>query len=104
MGNPPDREPGGGHGRRNRMISRAKKRPASAPPTPRRRRPIMPALRRTALWTALLLLIAGVYGGFVLRHLPAGQAILAEAADRVVAASAALGLVVSNIEVEGRET
>jgi cell division protein FtsQ len=64
----------------------------------------MPTVRRVALWTVVLLLIAGAYGGFVLSRLPLGEALFAEAVDRAVAASAALGLVVDNIEVEGRET
>jgi cell division protein FtsQ len=88
------------------MITRAKN-PATAPP-PRRRRRIVPtvrrAVRRAARWAGLLLLAAAVYGGFVLSRLPAGQAILADATDRTIAVTAALGLVVSNIEVEGRET
>jgi cell division protein FtsQ len=61
-------------------------------------------LRRIAIWTALLVLTAGGYGAFVLGRLPIGQEILASAADRALAASAALGLVVGDIEVEGRET
>lgn len=84
------------------MIKRAK-RPAPAPP-PRRRRRLGPALRSVARWTLLMFVVAGAYGGFVLSRLPAGQAILAEAADRALALSASLGLVVVNIEVEGRET
>jgi len=46
----------------------------------------------------------GVYGGVVLSRLPVGQAIVGGVADRALAASAALGLVVGDIEVEGRET
>lgn len=84
------------------MIKRAK-RPAPAPP-PRRRRRLGPALRRITRGALLMLVVAGAYGGFVLSRLPAGQAILAEAADRALALSASLGLVVTNIEVEGRET
>jgi len=49
-------------------------------------------------------LAVGVYGGVVLSQLPVGQAILGGVADWAVAASAALGLVVGDIEVEGRET
>lgn len=84
------------------MIRHAK-RSASAPP-PRRRRRIVPALRRVARWALLMLLVAGAYGGFVLSRLPQGQALFAEIVDTALTASAALGLVVTNIEVEGRET
>jgi len=76
---------------------------AAAPPRPRRRR-IAPALRRVAMWVMLIGLTAAGYGGFVLSRLPIGQEILAGAADRALAASATLGLVVGDIEVEGRET
>ncbi|MGC2415067.1 MAG: cell division protein FtsQ/DivIB, partial [Stellaceae bacterium] len=65
---------------------------------------IAPALRRVLPWVLLMVLATGGYGGFVLSRLPAGQAILSGAADRTLAASAALGLVVGDIEVEGRET
>ena len=76
-------------------------RPASPP---RRRRRIAPAIRRTVLWAPLFLAVGGLYGGFVLSRLPLGQAILDAATDRALAASAALGLAVRDIEVEGRET
>src|SRR2546423_14905630 len=36
--------------------------------------------------------------------MPAGQAALAQATDRFIAATGALGLVVNEIEVQGRET
>jgi cell division protein FtsQ len=78
---------------------------APSPPRPRpRRRRITPAMRRAAAWAVLVVLAAGLYGAILLSRLPIGQAILAEAADRALAASAALGLVVGDIEVEGRET
>src|SRR5215204_4767655 len=102
MGDPPDRRAGGGRGRRDRMKQRAK-RIESVPP-PRRRRRLWPAVRRVARWALAMLLVAGGYGGFVLSRLPAGQEILAEAGDRALALSPALGLVVTDIEVEGRET
>jgi len=76
----------------------------TAPPPPRRRRRISPATRRAVPWAVAVVLALGSYGGVVLSRLPAGQAILAAAADRALAASAALGLVVRDIEVEGRET
>jgi cell division protein FtsQ len=69
-----------------------------------RRRRISPVLRRAALWTAPIVLAAGGYGAVVASRLPAGRAVIAEAGVRAIAASARLGLVVSDIEVEGRET
>lgn len=77
--------------------------PGSAPPRRWRRR-LRPLVRRAVLWTCPLALAAGGYAAVVLSRLPAGQALLHSAADRVLAATASLGLVVSNIEVEGRET
>jgi len=76
----------------------------TAPPPSRRRRRIAPTVRRTARWAVAVALAAGGCGGVVLSRLPIGQAILNGATDRVLAASAALGLVVEDIEVEGRET
>lgn len=76
----------------------------TAPPPPRRRRRISPAMRRALPWAIAAMLAAGFYGGVVLSRLPVGHAILTGAADRALAASAALGLVVRDIEVEGRET
>jgi len=49
-------------------------------------------------------LAVGFYGGVMLSRLPVGQAILSAAAAQALTASAALGLVVTDIEVEGRET
>ena len=83
------------------MIRRGRR---AAPPPSRHRRRITPALRRAAMWAMLVVLTACLYGAVVLSRLPMGQAMLAAAADRALAASAALGLVVANIEVEGRET
>ena len=48
--------------------------------------------RRAGLW------------GFALSRSPGRDALLAEAADRAVAVTASLGMVVDDIEVEGRET
>ncbi len=76
----------------------------AAPPPLRRRRRISPALRHAARWAIVVVLAVGCYGGVVLSRLPIGQAVLAGAADRGLAASAALGLVVGDIAVEGRET
>ena len=76
--------------------------PAARPA--RRRRRITPGMRRAAPWAVAVMLGAGAYGGVVLSRLPIGQTILAGAAERALSASAALGLVVGDIEVEGRET
>ena len=64
----------------------------------------MPMLRRAVRWSALIALAGLAYGGFALSRSPDRDALLAEAADRAVAATASLGLVVDEIEVEGRET
>jgi cell division protein FtsQ len=61
-------------------------------------------MRRVAMWAMLVVLGAGGYGAVVLTRLPIGQQILAAASARALAASAGLGLVVGDIEVEGRET
>jgi cell division protein FtsQ len=79
-------------------------RAAPNPPRLRRRRRITPAMRRAASWALPVVLAAGGYGAVVLSRLPIGQEIVAGAAARALAASAALGLVVGDIEVEGRET
>jgi cell division protein FtsQ len=52
----------------------------------------------------VVLLVGAGYTGIIMSRSPEGVAMLAEAADRALAASAALGLVVSEINVEGRET
>ena len=77
---------------------------ATVPPRARRRSRPGPLVRRAVGWFVLAVLAALAYGGFMLSRMPAGQALLAEAADRALAASAALGLVVTDIEVEGRDT
>lgn len=88
------------------MITRkhASGRSPSRPSLRRRHRLIMPMVRRAARWSALLALTGLAYGGFALSRSPDGDALLAAAIDRAVAATAALGLVVEEIEVEGRET
>ncbi|HVC55220.1 MAG TPA: cell division protein FtsQ/DivIB [Stellaceae bacterium] len=75
----------------------------SVPPKRRRRR-IPPVVRRAARWALPLALAAGGYGLVMASRLPAGEAVIAASADRAIAASARLGLVVNNIEVEGRQT
>ncbi len=77
----------------------------AGPPMPRPRpRRLAARLRRAALFALPLALAAGLYGGFILSRLPLGQAILGAAVDRVLAGTAAIGLAVNDIEVEGRET
>lgn len=76
----------------------------TAAPPPRRRKRIVPAMRRAARWLVLPVLVVGGIGVVMASRLPEGQAILAEAGAGALAVSAKLGLVVSNIEVEGRET
>src|SRR5437016_5862460 len=77
----------------------------AAPPVPRlRRRRLAPIVRRAAIWALPVILAAGAYGAVMLSRLPTGQAIFDAAAERALAATAALGLIVSDIQVEGRET
>ncbi|HLY47289.1 MAG TPA: cell division protein FtsQ/DivIB [Stellaceae bacterium] len=78
----------------------------AAPPRnkPPRRRRLAPKLRRALLWALLPVLVAGCYGAVMLSRLPQGQALVAAAGEAALAASARLGLVVGDIEVEGRET
>ena len=76
----------------------------AAPPPPRRRRKLSPAMRRALPWGIAVAIAAGAYGATMMSRLPVGQAILGAAADRALAATAALGLVVRDIEVQGRET
>jgi cell division protein FtsQ len=52
----------------------------------------------------VMLLVGAGYAGFALSRSPDGRAPLAEFGNRALATSAALGLVVSEINVEGRET
>lgn len=74
------------------------------PALPRRRRRMLPALRRTARRALLPLLVIVGIGAVVASRLPQGQAIFAPAGAGLLALSARLGLVVTDIEVEGRET
>ncbi|MGE5271685.1 MAG: cell division protein FtsQ/DivIB [Thiohalocapsa sp.] len=71
---------------------------------PSRRRLASPAVRRAARWAFPFVAAAGLYAGVMLTGLPAGRSVVAAITDRAVAASARLGLVVDDIEVEGRET
>lgn len=74
------------------------------PAAPRRRRRLPRRIKRGALWVLLAITIAGGYGALLASRTPAGQAALSQATDRVIAATALLGLVVTDIQVEGRET
>jgi cell division protein FtsQ len=74
---------------------------------PRRRRRSMFSvlLRRFALWIGLPLLLAGgIFAAFQLPRFPLGQAALEYALDRFLDGTARLGLVVTDVKVEGRET
>src|ERR1051325_10995437 len=93
----------GGSGERMKQ-SGGKGKPAAASPPPRRRRRLPRRIRRGALWLLLAVAVAGSYGAVLASRMPAGQAALAQATDRFIAATGALGLVVSEIEVQGRET
>src|SRR5438045_9384522 len=72
------------------------------PALPRRRRHLPRRIRRGALWLLLAVAVAGSYGAILASRMPAGQAALAQATDRFIAATGALGLVVSGIDVQGR--
>jgi cell division protein FtsQ len=51
-----------------------------------------------------LVLVLGSYALVALNRQPGAQSIISEAVDRAIAVSAALGLVVTDIDVEGRQT
>jgi cell division protein FtsQ len=67
-------------------------------------RRISTAARRAALVAIPVALIAGFYGVVTLSRVPAGQAALDEIVGRILSVTAEFGLVVTNIEVAGRET
>src|SRR5215471_10347159 len=74
---------------------------------PRRPRPggLPPLIRRLSLWAVLPILLAGgLYGSYELSRSSLGESALQYAADRMLDGSARLGLVVTDIKVEGRET
>jgi cell division protein FtsQ len=63
------------------------------------------AVHRFGLWIGVSVLLAGgVYGAFQLSRSPLGQSALQYAADRLLDGTARFGLVVADIQVEGRET
>ena len=73
----------------------------------RRPRPnrFLAALRRVGLWIAVPALLAGgLYSAVMLSGSPYGQAALRYSLDKVLDGTARLGLVVTDIKVEGRET
>ncbi|HEX5320101.1 MAG TPA: FtsQ-type POTRA domain-containing protein [Stellaceae bacterium] len=73
------------------------------PPRPRRRK--MPReLRRALLWATPAILGAAVYALVLAGRTAAGQATIQRAGEGFVAASASLGLVVTDIDVVGRHT
>jgi len=76
--------------------------------SPRRRpRPsgLSVLLRRLALWAGVPVLLAGgLYGAFQLSRSSLGQWAMGYAADRMLDGTARLGLVVTDVKVEGRET
>jgi cell division protein FtsQ len=72
------------------------------------RRPRRQAARghsRIGVWIGIpLLLLGGVYGAVQLNRSLLGQSLLQSAADRIIQGTALLGLTVTDITVEGRET
>jgi len=76
-----------------------------SPPPPRRRRGLPALIRRFGLWLGIPVLLAGaVYGAFQFTRSPLGQSALQFAGDQLLDGTARLGLVVTDIKVEGRET
>src|SRR6516164_5603247 len=73
--------------------------------TRRPRRQAARRLYRIGVWVGIsLLLLGGVYGAVQLNRSLLGQSLLQSATDRIIQGTALLGLTVSDIEVEGRET
>lgn len=81
------------------------RRMTNLPPRRRRRCGASALIRRFGLWFGIPVLLAGaVYGTFQLSRSPLGQSALEYAGDRLLDGTAQLGLVVTDIKVEGRET
>jgi cell division protein FtsQ len=62
------------------------------------------ATRKTLIWAVPLGLLAGGYAVVILSRTPSGQSALSAIYDRGMQMTASLGLVVSDIDVQGRET
>jgi len=60
--------------------------------------------KRVSVWTIPVLIAVTVFGVAALSRLPVGQGLTDRVATQVIDATAALGLTVDNIEVEGRQT
>src|SRR5439155_13179881 len=111
MGDPPHRAADPGRradrgGRAVRREYRMKQAGGKGKPTPprARRRRLPRHVRHAILWAVLVIAVVGGYGGVIASRTPVGQAFLAQAADGFVGMTATIGLVVTDIEVEGRET
>lgn len=79
--------------------------PGSRAPARRpRQRGLLRRLRRAAFWGILSIVVLGGYALFALNRQPGPQSVFAEAVDRAIDVSAMLGLVVTDIDVEGRQT
>src|SRR5919199_1936663 len=76
------------------------------PPTRARARPrrLSRRIRHIVLWALLVIAVIASYGSIIASRTPVGQAFLAQTADGFVGMTAAVGLIVTDIEVEGRET
>lgn len=74
--------------------------PAPRPPLRR----LFRGLRRVAFWSFVAALAAGAAGAVAVIRQPGAHGLVDTALDRAIAVSAAFGLVVTDIEVEGRET
>jgi cell division protein FtsQ len=76
-----------------------------APPRRPRRSGFAALLRRFGLWGGIPVILAGgVFAALQLGHSPLVRSPLQYSADRVLAATARLGLAIADIRVEGRET
>ncbi len=74
-------------------------------PSRLRRSRLVRSLRRTGCWLAVpILLPVGLYAALTLSRSPLGDAVLQHAEDGLVGGTAVLGLVVTDIRVEGRAT
>src|SRR5437868_10598700 len=76
-----------------------------APPRRPRRGRFSALLRRLGVWVGIPVLMAGgLYAAVELSRSPLGQSTLQYAADRMLDGTARLGLVVTDVKGEGRET